>query len=155
MKSTEVILTLDGRQTYPGGQIENIHQSGPALMTEDGSGLLLQYDTVQEGQTIRSSLSLSESALRMEMQLPDGTVLKGIVLRTGETVNFDYETPYGALKMVSRTESVRILRVNKNIHARVVYELCMDDSVSDNIADSAGDTLTLCTMRIRIESVGA
>ena len=152
MKNTRAILTLDGRQQQPDGETIKTQQTSLALLSDDGEEISLLYETAQEdGRPVPTRLILTESALRIEQEPAPGRILQGLCLRTGEDVFFDYETIYGALKMASRTESIRIVRVNQNIHARAAYELCMDDQSEQYFSE---ENRTLCTVVIHVQVLG-
>ena len=132
MKGLDIMLSIRSTQTDPDGNVTRSENTQPAVLYETPEGYRIEYTLLDEdGDQRLQQMELSESrALIRSFPFTENT---SICLVPGQEKRCAYETSFGTLFPVTRTASIRIRSINKNIHAKLEYELCMDDYVTSFI----------------------
>lgn len=138
----EVLLTLQGQQTYQGGedagQIETV-ANGDYYKKNEKRYVI--YEEVAEGfsQPIKNRLKLAEDMVELSRS---GPINVRMIFQENKKNLTSYSTPFGQILMGIDTKKIQIQEQENHIIVEVEYSL-----------DVGGEFLSDCHMKIDISSI--
>lgn len=138
--SSQVLLTIQGRQTDPDGNTQEMVSVYRGVQIVSGDGYEFRCRSLEDPEE-EISLFLSRTLLELERSGPVRTRM--IFDPSLPAVKCDYATPFGRIPMVIRTERIALLERGARkdrIHARVKYTLTMEP-----------DYIHICSVTIKVQ----
>ena len=136
----QVHLTIEGRQTDPEGNTQEITSVYRGVQTASGEGYEFRCRSLEDAEE-EISLFLSRTLLRLERSSPVRTRM--IFDPSLPVVKCEYDTSFGMIPLEIRTERIALLERGARkdrIQARVKYTLTMEP-----------DYILICSVTIKVQ----